>query len=223
MRRSILALGAHPDDIEIGCGGTLRRLAENGFDLNYVIVTSGEEGILNLEKTANAKKREDEAKVAAKILGVKNVIFLRVPDGITQVSKETKIKLIAILRNLRPEFVFTHAASDHFPDHRVVHDLTSAAVTAAQGPWYPEAGSRPFAVQTLLGYEVWNPIPKFQAAVDIGSTIEMKKKALSAHTSQIGQINYVDAVEGLSLYRGTMTMTGRFAEVFEIERGGFSL
>jgi LmbE family N-acetylglucosaminyl deacetylase len=223
MRKSVLAIGAHPDDIEIGCAGTLKRLAECGYDLAYVIVTSGEEGILNPDKAANAKRREAEAKAAAYILGVSTVMFLRESDGLTQVSNEAKIKLISILRDLRPEIVFTHAASDRFSDHRVVHDLTTAAVTVAQGPWYPDAGSHPFAVKTLLGYEVWTPIPKFQAAVDIGSTIEIKKEALRAHTSQIGHVNYVDAVEGLSLYRGAMSMTGRFAEVFEVEKGGFSL
>ena len=223
MKKSILAIGAHPDDIEIGCGGTLAKLAENGDELTYVILTSGEEGILTANKSTNAERRETEAKTAAKILGAKAVVFLREPDGLTHVAKASRIKLISLIRELKPEIVFTHAASDHFPDHRVVHNATLAAVMAAQGPWYPDAGMQPFTVKSVMGYEVWTPISKFQTAVDIGSVIEKKKAALRAHSSQVDSVDYVGAIEGLARYRGTMSMIGRFAEVFKVEKGGFDL
>jgi LmbE family N-acetylglucosaminyl deacetylase len=163
-----------------------------------------------------AKIREEEAYRAALILGASQVLFLREADGLTFFSKKTKIRLISILRELRPEIVFTHAKSDHFPDHQIVHQLTLSAIVAASGPWYSDAPQTPHRVSKIYGYEVWNPIPQYQLAVDITATLSRKLEALRAHTSQIGNVDYLGAATGLAKYRGVSSMSGDYAEVFEI-------
>lgn len=220
MKKLVLAIGAHPDDIEIGCGGTLCLLRDQGYEIVHLIVTSGEEGSTTLGKTELSQLRKNEARRAADMIGAKDVIFLGAEDGLTDYSKGLKTRLIAILRELRPEIVFTHSGSDHLTDHKVVHELTVASVTASAGPWYQEAGDRPHSVQKMFGYEVWSPIPAFQVAIDIGSVLNRKTKALEQHSSQIQDVDYLNAIVGLAQYRGVMSMTGSHAEVFEVLKTG---
>lgn len=216
MKKTVLAIGAHPDDIEIGCGGTLSILKDKGHELIHLIMTSGEEGDIKAHKKQIAEKREFEATQSSKLLKASQIIFFREPDGLTAFSKESKIKLISIIRKLKPHAIFTHARSDHFPDHQLVHQLTCAAVLAAKGPWYPEAGGAPHQVKEIYGYEVWNPISDFQMTVDISATIERKMELIRCHQSQTNGVDYIAAITGLAKYRGIMSMTGSFAEVFEV-------
>jgi len=220
MKERILAIGAHPDDIEIGCGGTLAKLNQNGFETFHLIVTSGEEGSLSISKESLARTREEEAISSAKVLKSSQVFFLREPDGLTDYSKELRIKMISMIRELRPDMIFTHAQSDAFPDHHVIHRLTLDAVLAAAGPWYPEAGGHLHSVTSVYGYEVWHPMPSYQIASDISRFMEIKTHALQMHTTQIQNVNYVQAIEGLSKYRGVMSMAGEYAEVFEVIKTG---
>jgi LmbE family N-acetylglucosaminyl deacetylase len=216
MKKRILAIGAHPDDIEIGCGGTLSLLKEQGYDLVYLNVTSGEEGKRFGTRIDTIAQRELESKRSGQILGASQVLFLREPDGLTSFSKETKIRLISIIRELRPALVLTHARSDHFPDHQIVHQLTMDAALGAAGPWYPGAAGHPHEIQEILGYEVWHPIPKYQFANDITRVIELKLQALQVHSSQVNEVDYTEAARGLARYRGVMSMKGKYAEVFEV-------
>ena len=216
MKKSVLAIGAHPDDIEIGCGGTLCLLRDQGYEINHLIITSGEEGSIRLGKAELGKIRQKEALKSAEVLGVKKVIFLGIEDGFTSFSKESKIQIISNIRKIRPEIIFTHAKSDHFPDHALVHQLTMSSITASAGPWYPNAGISPHQVQKVFGYEVWSPISNFQIAMNIESFIEQKLEALKQHVSQTENIDYIEAIKGLAKYRGVMSMTGTYAEAFEI-------
>ncbi len=218
MKQKILAIGTHPDDIEIGCGGTLSILNKRGYETTHVVVTSGEEGSLETPKSQTIRRRESEAKKSAKILNSSQVFFLREPDGLTTFSKETKIKLISLIRKVQPDIVFTHAKSDHFPDHQVVYQLTKSALLAAAGPWYPDAGKSPHQVKEFYGYEVWNPISEYQVAFDVSIAMKQKVEALKAHLSQTSAVDYVGAIQGLAQYRGAMTLTGKYAEVFELYR-----
>lgn len=220
MKQRVLAIGAHPDDIEIGCGGTLRLLFERGAEINHVVVTSGEEGSLAIGGHALARQREAEASRSGSILGASKVSFLHAEDGLTTYAKELKIELVSMVREYRPDILFIHAAQDHFPDHRIVHQLAIAAAGAAAGPWYPSAGGTPHQIQQILGYEVWHPLSQHQLAVDISSTMHVKRSALEQHQSQIANVNYLAAIQGLAQYRGAMTLTGTLAEVFEVLRLG---
>ncbi len=220
MKKKILAIGAHPDDIEIGCGGTLSILKDQGHELTHLIVTSGEEGGYSTNKIELAQQREIEARNAARVLKADNVLFFNEADGANNFSKQTKIRLISVIRKLQPDIIFTHAKSDHFPDHQLVHKLTKAALLAAAGPWYSDAGTDVHQVNEVYGYEVWNPISEYQVAMNITEVMERKIAAIQQHRSQINDVDYVEAVRGLAKYRGVMSMIGLYAEVFEVLRIG---
>jgi LmbE family N-acetylglucosaminyl deacetylase len=220
---TILAFGAHPDDIEIGCGGTLRKLIEQGWRVVHVCVTSGEAGSSTIDRPTLAATREKEACRAAAVLGAERVEFLRAPDGLTQYSRDQKIAVINLIRQVRPEILFVHASSDGFPDHRLVHELVMGAVAGAAGPWYQEATGEPHSPATILGYEVWHPLRSHQLAVDITATVERKMEALRCHLSQIEPTHYEEAFLGLARYRGVMSFSGTYAEVFEVLRTTLNL
>lgn len=214
--KSILAFGSHPDDVEIGCGGTLARLLGQGATATHACLTSGEAGKQSMEPAALAALREEEAKEAARRLGSKEVRFLRYPDGETTVRRAWKVELIALIREVRPDVVFTHATSDLFPDHQLYCKLVLDAIRGAAGPWYPESPGKPHRVGTVYGYEVWHPIPEPTFFVDVTAYWEKKAHALEAFRSQVEEIDYRVAFDGLSRYRGILSRVGERAEAFEV-------
>jgi N-acetylglucosamine malate deacetylase 1 len=220
MKLRVLAIGTHPDDIEIGCGGTIRLLADQGHEIKFIVVTSGEEGSLNADKEQFRKNRKIEAKKSATVLGASDVLFFDEPDGLTQTTKETKVNLVRIIREFKPEIVFIHSSHDCFPDHQVVSQLSKSAIQVASGPWYGDAGLNPHNVRNVYGFEVWNPIQSPQMSVNIENSIDRKIHALNCHASQMESVNYVGAVRGLNEYRGAVTMSGRYAESFEVVKVG---
>ncbi|MEN9723583.1 MAG: hypothetical protein RJB38_1569 [Pseudomonadota bacterium] len=223
MKEHILCFGAHPDDIELGCGGTIAKLVNQGHKIVHAILTSGEAGALETPPEELARVREEEAQASARILGTSEVQFLRYRDGLMHPTREMKIKVIRLIREIRPDTIFVHGRDDRFPDHRITHELVMAAIEAASGPWYSEPGGAPHTATRVLGYEVWNPIAQPGVFIDISNTLEKKLKALRAHESQLQTIPYDDAAQGLARYRGTMSRQGCFAEAFEVLRsGGFS-
>ena len=220
---AILAFGAHPDDIEFGCGGTVRKLIEKGWSAVHVCVTSGEAGSSTIDRATLAATREQEARRAAEVLGAERVHFLRAADGLTQYSRDHKIAVINLIREVRPEILFVHASSDQFPDHKLIHELVMSAVAGAAGPWYQESIGKPHLAGTILGYEVWHPLNTFQLSVDITTTVERKLAALRCHQSQIESTHYDEASLGLARYRGVMSFSSTHAEVFEVLRTSINL
>lgn len=212
----ILAIGAHPDDVEIGCAGTLRKFILLGIDVHFLIMTDGSAGSIKINNQQLIEIRKNEAITAAEILGVKSIQFFGLEDGLTGFSRKDKIELIKIIRKIKPAKIFTHAKSDLFNDHAIIHNLVMSAVAVSGGPWFSEVEIAPFEVCEIYGYEVWNPINNFHSAVDITETMQTKLLALSLHKSQTQEINYSEAVKGLAAYRGVMSGKGRFAEVFEV-------
>ena len=220
---AILAFGAHPDDIEFGCGGTVRKLIEKGWSAVHVCVTSGEAGSSTIDRATLAATREQEARRAAEVLGAERVHFLRAADGLTQYSRDHKIAVINLIREVRPDILFVHASSDQFPDHKLIHELVMSAVAGAAGPWYQESIGEPHLARTILGYEVWHPLNTYQLSVDITTTVERKLAALRCHRSQIEATHYDEASLGLARYRGVMSFSSTHAEVFEVLRTSINL
>jgi LmbE family N-acetylglucosaminyl deacetylase len=216
--RSALSFGAHPDDIEIGCGGTELLLRGQGCEITHAIATSGEAGHGSANPAELARTRESEATEAARRIGATSVEFLRLQDGLTHFTREQKIRVIALIRRVRPDVVFVHSSRDRFPDHRVVHELVMTAIAGAAGPWYAEAGGSPHSPRSVYGYEVWHPLEAPTTFVDISSVIERKIEAIRCHRSQMQPIAYDDAFLGLARYRGALSGEGRYAEAFEVVR-----
>jgi LmbE family N-acetylglucosaminyl deacetylase len=221
--KTVLSFGAHPDDIEIGCGGTEALFLEKGYEIVHAVLTSGEAGGRSLSVTELAKVRESEAIEGARALGVKRVDFFRYPDGLTHYTREMKVEIIRYLRKVRPEIVFIHTSQDRFPDHRIAHDLVMSAVQAASGPWYPEIVEPPHMIKAIYGYEVWNPILEPHSFVDISSVIDKKMQAVRGHASQLTAISYDESFLGLARYRGAMGAKSAYAEAFEVLKCEVSL
>ena len=211
-----LAFGTHPDDIEIGCGGTVALLAQRGFDITHVILTSGEAGSDRIPPGETGPLREREAREAAKVLGAAGVEFLRYPDGLTGFTREMKIDIIRIMRRLRPHILFVHERNESSLGHRVTSQLVLESVQAGAGPWFQEAGGRAWSPEVILGYEVWHPLGRYELAVDISATLETKLRALACHRSQTAAVRYDEALRGLARWRGVMSLSGGDAEVFEV-------
>lgn len=216
VHKRVLAFGTHPDDIEIGCGGTEALLAQTGCEITHVCLTSGDAGSNIAPPWEMGPTREKEAIESAKVLGAANVEFLRYPDGLTGFTREMKIDIIRIVRRLRPHILFVHERNESSLGHRVASELVLEAVQAASGPWFQEAGGEPWSPELILGYEVWHPLGRYELAVDITATLETKIRALACHRSQTAAVHYDEAVRGLARWRGVMILSGGDAEVFEV-------
>lgn len=199
MDREVVAVfGAHPDDLDWSCAGTAAMWARAGKEVYYVLTTSGESGEdhqrgLVLAPSEMAEIREAEQRLAAAVLGVKEVLFLRQPDGRLEPSLAFRDQIVNVLRRLKPHIVISmdpsHWSFDNFylyhPDHRAtalaVYDaIYPAAGTATYTPT-PDPGLPPHKVQEVFFSASAQP----NIHVDISDTLELKVQALTSHRSQL--------------------------------------
>ncbi|GLV54275.1 GlcNAc-PI de-N-acetylase [Dictyobacter sp. S3.2.2.5] len=189
----IMAIAAHPDDIESWCAGTLAQAIDQGATVRLLLVTSGEHGSSDPQRQAHevAAQREEEAQKAAALLGITEVVFLRYPDGDVENTRALRADLVAWTRRWQPAVVFTHDPEHPYPsylchrDHRVVGRAALDAV-------YPLARDHlAFAEQVQAGLsphavgEVWLfASSAADAYVDITTGFERKLEARLAHESQ---------------------------------------
>lgn len=192
---SALAIAAHPDDLEFSFAGTAARWAQLGAKIYYVICTSGDVGIaeagMTREKAAGI--REAEARAAANIIGVSEVVFLREPDGLLEATIQLRKKLVRELRRFKPEVVVCGDPTVYWMENYINHPDHRAAGLAALDAVFPACG-QPHLFQELEaeGLSAHKPRKVFisgrhqeGAFIDITSTMDLKVKALSAHTSQM--------------------------------------
>jgi LmbE family N-acetylglucosaminyl deacetylase len=212
----ILAFGAHPDDIEIGCGGTLLKLKKHNPELHYGIFTSGEKGSFDIEPKELARLREEEAQAAADALGVDSLTFFGSPDGFVSRTPSLKIKVMKLIRDIDPDIIFLHHKSDDHADHKNVYQIVRESISGAKGPWYPEAGKNVVIPKCVLGYEVWSPMESSQLKVDITETLSAKLDLVKHFKSQIKDVNYLQAIESLAKYRGVTSLKGEAIEAFQV-------
>jgi LmbE family N-acetylglucosaminyl deacetylase len=192
MIRTSLVLVAHPDDAELFAGGTIARMVEEGYAVHYVIATQGDKGSFELEGETVARVREEEARRAAKAMGVKEVVFLGYPDGdLGNVPlKEVRERFIRLIRQFKPQILMTwdpFAPGEVHPDHRAVGlAATEAAEFACLPLYHPEhlvEGFQPHYVAEKYFFAInRHDVNKI---VDITPYIEKKIKALACHASQV--------------------------------------
>jgi LmbE family N-acetylglucosaminyl deacetylase len=195
-----LVVAAHPDDPDFGVAGTAARLARDGHDVCYLMLTSGDAGSEDptIPPDDLIRVREAEQEEAGRILGLKRVEFLRYPDGELMPTLELRKEIVRVMRRLKADVVLCQDPRSlvdedntylNHPDHR-------AAGQAALDAAFPAAGN-PSAFRELLAEglephkvkEVWLYFTGGHHVnhwVDISDTIEQKIQALAAHTSQIG-------------------------------------
>ncbi|WP_386067078.1 PIG-L deacetylase family protein [Tahibacter sp. UC22_41] len=163
-RHRVLAIGAHPDDVEIGCGGTLAKHRDRGDALLILTLSRGAHG-------GEAEQRSDEARRAAERLGA--TLDLRdLPDGSIGEGIATIRLLEAVIRAFEPTLVYTHSREDTHQDHRALH---AATVVAARG------------VANLYCYQSPSSTVEFrpQRFVDISGYMDEKLALIGLHASQV--------------------------------------
>jgi len=176
----VLAIGAHPDDVELGCGGTVAKLAHAGRRVAILHLTRGEAG-----SRGSAEGRQLEAERAAAALGACALHFLDCGDGALRTGAAEEEALIALLRRLRPELVLGPTPADRHPDHgrshRLVADACFYAGLAKRGAGAPHRPAAHFSYMQHDGFE-----PSF--VVDVTASWAAKMAALDAYESQLSSI-----------------------------------
>jgi LmbE family N-acetylglucosaminyl deacetylase len=184
-----LAIGAHPDDVEFGCGGTLAKWSADGCVVHYVVCTDGSKGTwdADADTAALAVRREAEQREAARRLagdGAGEVRFLRAVDGELEATLAPRREIARAIRDLRPDVVLGHDPWKRYrlhPDHRAAGLLVCDAVVAARDPhFFADLGVPHHRPSHLLLWEADEP----DHVEDVSSSIERKLDALAAHESQ---------------------------------------
>ncbi|GAA4469148.1 bacillithiol biosynthesis deacetylase BshB1 [Nemorincola caseinilytica] len=202
IKLHILAIAAHPDDLELGCGGTLIKHAQAGQAIGIVDLTEGELGT-----RGSVAQRYEEAAHAAKVMGVAVRENARMADGFFVNDEAHQRRLITYIRRFRPEIVIANSLSDRHPDHgkggKLIADACFLAGLArietmhegeAQKPW------RPKRVFHIIQDRMLEPT----FLVDISDTFEQKMEAIKCYTSQFH--------DPASTEPATYISTGRFLD-----------
>ncbi|MBL4656144.1 MAG: bacillithiol biosynthesis deacetylase BshB1 [Bacteroidetes bacterium] len=221
---SILAFGAHPDDVELGCGGTLLSHISQGKKVGIVDLTRGELGTRGTPEI-----RSEESAEAAKIIGVEIRENLGFEDGFFENSKENQLKVIEVIRKYQPDIVIASAIEDRHPDHGRASKLISDSCflsgllkikTATAEPWRPNA---------VYHYIQFRSHITPNLVVDISDFHEKKMEAIKMHKSQfydpdsnepetmIAQKGFLEFIEARALEYGTQIGV-KYGEGFTAER-----
>lgn len=173
----VLAFGPHPDDVELGCGGTLLKLADRGYRCAIVDLTRGEMGTRGTVET-----RAAEAANAARLLGVTARENLGLPDGFVRNDHESRRKVVEVIRAYRPKLIFAPYHKDRHPDHYHASELVYEATFVAGLRRY-ETGQESYRPSRLVYYMRWYEFePTF--IVDITDQYERKMEAIWSYASQ---------------------------------------
>lgn len=193
MSKRILVFSAHPDDLDFGCAGTVAKLVKEGNKITYCIISNGEKGIDKIKTSRQAiiSIRKKEQKRAARIVGVKDVIFLNEKDGEVENSKALRRKLVSIIRKIKPDIVFSFDPAnflfDNFyryhRDHRQAAEAVFDALYPASGSeaFFQDLNRKPHTIKEVWFFATYRP----NLWIDVSETIDKKIEALLSHHSQI--------------------------------------
>ena len=182
MKTDILAIGAHPDDVELGCGGTIAKLLFEGKSVAIVDLTQGELGTRGTNLT-----RAEEAAEACRILGISSRENLKMKDGFLNNSEDNQMEIVKMIRKYQPEIILANAIDDRHPDHAKAAKLVSDACFLSglvkietslngenQKAWRPKQ---------VYHYIQWKNIePDF--VIDISDFMDKKIEACLAYKTQ---------------------------------------
>jgi LmbE family N-acetylglucosaminyl deacetylase len=193
--RRALAVGAHPDDVEFGCGGTLAKWAAAGCSIHHLVCTDGSKGSWDADddRAQLVVARQQEQRAASEALGGNgDVVFLGWPDGELESGLRQRSQVAYWIRVLRPEVVLGHDPWRRYrlhPDHRHAGFLAVEGIVAARDPhFFPEHGATAHRPSTLLLWEADEP----DHVEDITDYLDTKLAALMAHRSQFRSTMNID-------------------------------
>lgn len=182
MKVDILYVGAHPDDVELSCGGTISKTVAEGKSVGIVDLTLGELGT-----RGTPELRRQEAQAAAKVLGVKHRVNLELADGFISESDQSIHKIVAAIRLFKPAVIVINAVSDRHPDHGIASQLTKRAVFLSglrkiETSW-DGVNQEAYRPKTMLSY-VQNDYLEPDFVVDVTPFWDQKLDAVKAYESQ---------------------------------------
>lgn len=187
MKLDILAIGAHPDDVEMSCGATLAKEVAKGKKVGILDLTRGELGT-----RGSAKIREEEAREAAEILGVVVRDNLGLADGFFENDRASQMELIKIIRKYRPEIVFCNAIDDRHIDHgkgsRLASDACFLSGLRKIETIYDGNPQQEWRPKQVYHYIQWKEI-KPDVVVDVTGFMDKKLESVHAYKSQFYDVN----------------------------------
>jgi len=200
----VLVFGAHPDDVELGCGGTVAKMVAQGKKVAIVDLTQGELGT-----RGSAELREQEANAAAEILGVKTRLNLGLKDGFFQCDLDSLHSVVEVIRKYKPSIVIANALADRHPDHGRGAELVAQAcflsgLKKVETPDYPEV-HRPTALYHYI--QDLERIPDL--VVDITGYEKQKMNAIQAYRSQFFDPNSTEPATPISTPEFLDRLVGR--------------
>lgn len=171
---NILAIGAHPDDIEIGCGGTLIKYSQEGHQVYLLVATHGELG-------GEGFVRTEELRRSAEIMGATDLFTFDYPDTQLPLDKELIARIEEVIKVVSPEVIFVHYFDDTHQDHRTLSQATTSATRYIKNVLFYEVPTTQNFAPTVF--------------IDIDDALGEKIACLEAHTSQVTKTN----IEGLTI------------------------
>lgn len=195
---TVLAVGAHPDDAELGCGGTLALHKRNGDKVYVLVLSRG-------EASGNPRVREIECRKSAEMLGVDGLFFGDLEDARISDGLETILVIEKVIDEVKPDVIYTHSYKDTHQDHR---NASYATLSAGRN------------IRKILMYESPSSLRDFvpQVFIDIDETFEIKKQVANIFAFHSGNSRYrlaADVIESLARYRGFQARV-KMAEAFEV-------
>ncbi|MFN3158104.1 MAG: PIG-L deacetylase family protein [Rubinisphaera brasiliensis] len=230
----VLAIHAHPDDIELQCAGTLALLKEKDVHLTFCTMTAGDLGSLDKTRKEIAQVRHDEAAASAEMLGADYVCGFFSDLAIFN-NDDSRRRTTEIIRKARPDIVITAPPSDYHCDHEAVSQLVRDACFAATVPNYRTHQWDPagcidhlphlYYVDPIGGTDYYGNPVKPEFIVDVSSTMELKLKMLACHASQREWLRaihdmdeYLDACKRFAEGRG-QEIDAAYGEGFRQHKG----
>jgi LmbE family N-acetylglucosaminyl deacetylase len=224
--RTVLAVGAHPDDLEILCAGTLALLHAKGWKVECATMTPGDCGSTTRSRADISAIRKKEAASSAALLNG-NYQCMECDDIFIAYDRPTLLKAITLVRQVKPEIVFTMSPEDYMIDHEITSDVVRTACFSAGMNNIDTGGIEPFLsipylyyLDPMEGKDTRGCVIHPTTIVDISSTIGKKEQMLLCHESQLswlrahhGVDEYVESMKALSTMRGKMVGV-QYAEGF---------
>ncbi len=227
-----LSINAHPDDAEAWNAGVLKLLKDKGYKIVIATMTGGDLGGCNMNMEETARVRYEEAKIAAAVLDAEYYTMGGI-DGFLYDTKEMRLKVISLIRQVKAGVIFTHLSCDYHSDHRTTASIVEAAAMVSSLGTVPVSEksveitpllyhSSPFTLSDPLGSQIVPP----HFYVDITSVIETKKKMLGYHLSQVDLMKHMHKMDDffgfvLEGNRNYGKMVGvEYAEVYWQHLGG---
>lgn len=202
----VMGIAAHPDDLELFCGGTLAKYASEDAKIYMCYVTNGDKGHFQIPPKELGEIRKGEALASAEIIGAK-ALFLNLPDGEIEINLKNRAIFIDVIRQCNPDIIITHPIKDYHADHEAVNRLVIDANFFTGVPHLKtknspiEKRSQIYFMDTYAGVG-FQP----EEYVDIGQYIHQKTEMLKAHRSQVVWLKEHDHVNILEL----MDVCGRY-------------